>query len=317
MFEETGFEPRLAMKSDISTSAAPLKGLGAPLRSSEPARLVPAASPSVHLLEEAADLLVVHLDFRAALETCERAWQSLANDSLAEEPEVTYLEVKCSLCIVGIQALAEMDRWREVLSWVLQYYQVPEKLPPKILELCILLYSKMQEPGAVLNVVCSWLQDPDNQRLPEYGALCELHLQRVLLPLGRFLEAEKLVMGSAAFGEEQRLKVLQTIHAARQQQKPEHSSSQEVQKLNQEGSFSHKFLSLLMLLRRLWDCALSYFLSLSFKKSLLATLILCLLVVRFDPASPSSLPFLYQLAQLFHRIRKAMFARLYQLPLHD
>ncbi|XP_077871690.1 peroxisome assembly protein 26 isoform X3 [Ictidomys tridecemlineatus] len=236
MFEETGFEPRLAMKSDISTSAAPLKGLGAALRSSEPARLVPAASPSVHLLEEAADLLVVHLDFRAALETCERACQSLADDSLAEEPAGT-----------------------------------------------ILLYSKMQEPGAVLNVVCSWLQDPDNQRLPEYGALCELHLQRVLLPLGHFLEAEKLVVGSAAFGEEQRLKVLQTIHTARQQQKQEHSSSQEVQKLNQEGSFSHKFLSLLMLLRRLWDCALSYFLSLSFKKSLLATLILCLLVVRFDP----------------------------------
>uniref|UniRef100_A0A8C6ACN1 Peroxisomal biosis factor 26 n=1 Tax=Marmota marmota marmota TaxID=9994 RepID=A0A8C6ACN1_MARMA len=126
------------MKSDISTSAAPLKGLGAPLRSSEPARLVPAASPSVHLLEEAADLLVVHLDFRAALETCERAWQSLANDSLAEEPAGTYLEVKCSLCIVGIQALAEMDRWREVLSWVLQYYQVPEKLPPKILELWLI-----------------------------------------------------------------------------------------------------------------------------------------------------------------------------------
>lgn len=44
-------------------------------------------------------------------------------------------EVKCSLCVVGIQALAEMNRWREVLSWVLQYYHRPEQLPPKILEL--------------------------------------------------------------------------------------------------------------------------------------------------------------------------------------
>lgn len=48
---------------------------------------------------------------------------------------VSVVEVKCSLCVVGIQALAEMDRWREALSWVLGYYHVPEKLPPKVLEL--------------------------------------------------------------------------------------------------------------------------------------------------------------------------------------
>ncbi|XP_004837648.1 peroxisome assembly protein 26 isoform X1 [Heterocephalus glaber] len=305
------------MKSDAAISAGPLKGLGGPLRSSERARTAMAASPVVHLLEEAADLLVVHLDFPAALETCERACQSLARDALGEEPAATSLEVKCSLCVVGIQALAEMDRWREVLSWVLQYYQVPEKLPPKVLELCILLYSKMQEPGAMLNVVSAWLQDPDNQGLPEYGILAELHLQRVLLPLGHLAEAEELVVGSAAFGEQQRLEMLQAVRTAKQQQKQERSGFQEVLKTNQEGSFSHKFLSLLMLLRRLWDSAVSHFLSLPFKKSLLAALILCFLVMRFDPASPPSLPFLYQLAQLLHRIRKAMFAHLYQLRLRD
>ncbi|XP_008951890.1 peroxisome assembly protein 26 isoform X1 [Pan paniscus] len=305
------------MKSDSSTSAAPLRGLGGPLRSSEPVRAVPARAPAVDLLEEAADLLVVHLDFRAALETCERAWQTLANHAVAEEPAGTSLEVKCSLCVVGIQALAEMDRWQEVLSWVLQYYQVPEKLPPKVLELCILLYSKMQEPGAVLDVVGAWLQDPANQNLPEYGALAEFHVQRVLLPLGCLSEAEELVVGSAAFGEERRLDVLQAIHTARQQQKQEHSGSEEAQKPNQEGSVSHKFLSLPMLVRQLWDSAVSHFFSLPFKKSLLAALILCLLVVRFDPASPSSLPFLYKLAQLFRWIRKAAFSRLYQLCIRD
>uniref|UniRef100_A0A8C5JUL2 Peroxisomal biogenesis factor 26 n=1 Tax=Jaculus jaculus TaxID=51337 RepID=A0A8C5JUL2_JACJA len=107
------------MKSDAPISAAALKGLGGPLRSSEPAR---APSPAVHLLEDAADLLTVHLDFPAALEACERAWRILVSGT-----------VQCSLCVVGIQALAEMDRWREVLSWVLQYYQIPGKLPPKVL----------------------------------------------------------------------------------------------------------------------------------------------------------------------------------------
>ncbi|KAF3816497.1 hypothetical protein GH733_014670 [Mirounga leonina] len=293
MSEETGPRPRLAMKSDSSTPAAPLRGLGAPLRSSEPVCAAPPPSAAVVLLEEAADLLVVHLDFRGALQTCERAWRSLANDD------------------AGTYALAEMNRWQEVLSWVLQYYQVPEKLPPKVLELC-----KMQEPGAVLEVVSAWLQDPDNQGLPEYRALAELHLQRVLLPLGCLSEAEELVVGSAAFSEEEQLDVLQTMNKARQQQKHQHSGSEEAQKLNQEGSSSHKFLSLMVLLRRLWDSTVSHFFSMPFRKSLLAALILCLLVVRFDPASPSSLPFLYKLAQLFHRIQEAMFS-LYRLPIHD
>ncbi|XP_005396042.1 PREDICTED: peroxisome assembly protein 26 [Chinchilla lanigera] len=210
-----------------------------------------------------------------------------------------------------------MDRWREVLSWVLQYYQVPEKLPAKVLELC-----KMQEPGAMLEVASAWLQDADNQGLPEYGVLAELHLQRVLLPLGRLSEAEELVVGSAAFGEERRLEVLQAVHTVRQQQnsteqRQERSGFQEVPKINQEGSFSHTFLSLLRLLRRLWDAAASRFLSLPFKKSLLAALVLCVLVLRFDPASPPSLPFLCQLAQLLRRIRRATCAGLHQLPLRD
>ncbi|XP_037703001.1 peroxisome assembly protein 26 [Choloepus didactylus] len=305
------------MKSDPSISAAPLRGLGGPLRSSEPVRTALAPPPAVALLEEAADLLVVHLDFPAALETCERAWRGLASGVQAEELAGTSSEVKCSLCVVGLQALAEMDRWREVLSWVLQYYQVPEKLPPKVLELCVLLYSKMQEPGAVLDVVSAWLRDPDNQGLPEYRALADLHLQRVLLPLGRLSEAEELVGGSAAFGEEQRLVALQAIHTVRQQQAQEPVGSEEAQKLNQAGSFSQKFLSLLLLLRRLWDSAVSHFFSLPFKKSLLAALILCLLVVRFDPASPSSLPFIYKLAQIFHRIREAVFPPLCRLPIRD
>ena len=49
------------------------------------------------------------------------------------------------------------------------------------------------------------------------------------------------------------------------------------------GSSSHKFLSLLTLLRQLWDSAVSHFFSLPFSKSLLAALLLCLLVLRFDP----------------------------------
>ncbi|XP_070474977.1 peroxisome assembly protein 26 isoform X2 [Equus przewalskii] len=258
------------MRSGAPSPAAPPRALAGPLRSSEPARAAPVRSAAAALLEEAADLLVVHRDFGAALRTCERACRALACGAPAEEPAGA-----------------------------------------------VLLYSKMQEPAAMLEVVRAWLQDPDNQGLPEYRALVELHLQRVLLPLGCLSEAEELVVDSVAFSDEQRLDALQAISTAREQQKHEHSGSEEAQKLNQEGSSSHKFLSLLMSLRRLWDFVVSHFFSLPFKKSLVAALVLCLLVARFDPASPSSLPFLYKLAHIFHRIREAVSSPLGQLPIQN
>lgn len=101
----------------------------------------------------------------------------------------------------------------------------------------------MQEPGAVLEAVSAWLQDPDNQDLPEYRALAGLHLQRVLLPLGCLSEAEELVASSAGFSEEERLDVLQAISKARQHQKHQRLGSGEAQKLNQEGrTFSFRDL---------------------------------------------------------------------------
>lgn len=40
-------------------------------------------------------------------------------------------------------------------------------------------------------------------------------------------------------------------------------------------------------------------------------------ILSFPTAAPSSLPFLYQLTQLFRRIQKATLSRLYPLTLRD
>lgn len=61
------------------------------MQSSEPVRVAPAPSAAVVLLEEAADLLVVRRDFRAALRTCERAWRSLADDAPPDDAAGVYV----------------------------------------------------------------------------------------------------------------------------------------------------------------------------------------------------------------------------------
>ncbi|XP_044533416.1 peroxisome assembly protein 26 [Gracilinanus agilis] len=295
------------MKNEVSISALGLRSSLGLLRSSEPVGLAPLPSLPQSLLEEAADYLVVHRDFKACLETCQKGFESLGSSLQAEDFEDGY-DLKCFLCVVGIQALAEMDRWREVLSWLLQYYQVPEHLPPKILELCILLYSKVQEPQAILEVASNWLRDPANRDLPEYGAIFELHLFRVLLPLHCWTDAED--MAGFCPEEEQRLAASQAIYTARKQQQ-EGTKEPNPQKEIQGGTLYRKLLTLWKLLRWLLESVVDHLLSLPFKKTFLIALILCLLMVRFDPACPSSLPFYYKLAHIFYRVRGTIFAPCY------
>ncbi|KAM6321105.1 peroxisome assembly protein 26 [Aegotheles albertisi] len=290
---------------------------------SEPLAGLPVSARAASLLEEAADLLVLHRDFAAAVERCEAGCDSLGTGTGTGTGPESPAEVKCSLCVVGIQALAEMNRWREVLSWVLQYYHVPERLPPKVLELCILLYSKVREPQVMLEVSRSWLRDQTNKRLPEYSSLLELYLLHVLLPLGRFEEAEELVRGCDVLESEQQLPLLGTICESRSQwvQREEaQSAAEEQQDAATEsvlGALSQKLLTMLALLRRALRSMSSHFYLLPYKKMLLATFLLYLVVVRLDPASPTSLPFIYKLVQLFRQAWAAVFSPIHRPPIQD
>lgn len=44
-------------------------------------------------------------------------------------------EFKAGFCILGIQALAELNQWPGVLSWVLQQYEHLEEIPAKIMQI--------------------------------------------------------------------------------------------------------------------------------------------------------------------------------------
>ncbi|NXH10342.1 PEX26 protein, partial [Bucco capensis] len=288
---------------------------------SEPLAWTPVSAQAASLLEEVADLLVLHRDFAAALERCEAGCDSLETGT-GGGPESS-AEVKCSLCVVGIQALAEMNRWREVLSWVLQYYHIPEHLPSKVLELCILLYSKVKEPQVMLEVGSSWLKDQSNKSLPEYGSLLELYLLHVLLPLGRFEGAEDLVRGCDVLESEQQQAFLGTICETRcqwTQQKEMPLAAEEQQDAATEtvlGALSQKLLTMLTLLRRALRSMSSHFYLLPYKTMLLATFLLYLVVVRLDPASPTSLPFIYKLVQLFRQACATVFSPVHRPSIQD
>lgn len=82
--------------------------------------------------------------------------------------------------------------------------------------------------------VRAWLQDPDNQGLPEYDPSRTSPAAEKDFLWALLSEAEELVVGSAAFGREQRLDAL-SRECMRQQQTHVHSGSEETRTLSQEG----------------------------------------------------------------------------------
>ncbi|XP_032078041.1 peroxisome assembly protein 26 [Thamnophis elegans] len=310
------------MKNDSPVTLSAVARARGLLRSSEPSLLCPAAPQAVSLLEEAAELLVLDRDFAAAVDRCERGFHSLLEND-GDSDRISSEDLKCSLCIIGIQALAEMDRWREVLPWILQYYHEPEGWPPKVMELCILLHSKVEEPQVMLDVGGDWLYCPSNQDLSSYGLLAQLYLFHVLLPLGHFSKAEELIQGCKALSQEQR----EDMHKTLQEKKDQWLKIEEASPIPEEqpemswkpllGSVSQRMLTILVQLRRALESLASHFSSIPLKKTLLVALLLCLIVVRLDPASPSSLPFLYRLTQLFYQARLALFPPSRRPPIQD
>ncbi|XP_069484788.1 peroxisome assembly protein 26 isoform X1 [Ambystoma mexicanum] len=313
---------------------------------------------ALYALNEASDLLVVHRDFAAALEVCERGCLAITADP-ESHGDYSCMDVKTSLCIVGIQALAEMNRWREVLSWLLQYYEVPEKLPVKLLEMCrfedlpedqdlpvdhsrtlllsrfedlpedqdlpvdhsrtlllsILLHSKVEEPLAMLEVGGKWLRHRTNQGLPGYTTVVRLFLKQVLLPLGHFEEAEDLAMKCGDFSEKQQQTFLGCI--AEHRQSWDHPGLQlktEVTKLDEllpdikkhVDPAPHRQRTLLKFLYRALRSAGSHILSLPLKKMVLAAVIICLLMLRLDPAASLSHPLLSSLIWMLRQAWEAI-----------
>ncbi|XP_033880840.3 peroxisome assembly protein 26 isoform X3 [Acipenser ruthenus] len=161
-----------------------IRRLGSVQAGSSPV-LYQGSAQALCLLDTATELLMVRRDFRAALETCERGLESVAGFPEQEDlcSSFRYGEVKAALCIIGIQALAELNKWRVVLEWVLQYYGAPEKMSAKIMQMCILLYTKVEESSIILESGGDWLKSPANQSLPGFGTVAELYLLHVLIPL--------------------------------------------------------------------------------------------------------------------------------------
>ncbi|XP_044042224.1 peroxisome assembly protein 26 [Siniperca chuatsi] len=294
--------------SSCSTSLAPARSFGS---------FCSHTSSLSSMLDTAAEQMMVHKDFQAAFDTCDRGLESLAS---MDQEDNRCGEFKAGFCILGIQALAELNQWHGVLSWVLQQYEHQEKIPAKIMQMCILLYSKVGEPAAMQEAARVWLNCPSNSRVTGFGTVAELYLLHVLVPLGHRDEALELIdgeVGSGAFTEDQRQTALDVVEEKeRQNQEPplnpgiSPDSEITAHTVSSQGAVIRKLGAMLKFFYR--KLLLTGSGSFPLRRVFLAAVLLYMLLLRMDPALPSSFMWIYKLLQLLKQMWSAMFASNYQ-----
>lgn len=249
--------------------------------------------PAVSLLDAATDLLVLERNFSGSLELCERGLQTLTMEPKDSRCE----QVKASFCVIGIQALAELERWREVLPWLVQYYRTPQEMPHNIMEMCILLYSRVKQPHVMMELSSRWLNERSNQHLPGYRRVAELHLLRVLFPLGLFSEAESLAKNSNIFTSQQQLVVLKTIHEQKTQweelndqmkSEPNQCDHTRTDTKRDTGHAKTRILNIARILYGSLSLAAAWIRRVPFSRIVLAFFLISIILLRLDPASPIS-----------------------------
>ncbi|XP_035477186.2 peroxisome assembly protein 26 [Scophthalmus maximus] len=270
------------------------------------------------MLDVAAEQMMVHKDFQAAFDTCDRGLQSLG--STEQEDNKRSGEFKAGFCILGIQALAELNQWHGVLPWLLRQYEQQERIPAKIMQMCILLYSKVGEPAVMQEAARVWLHCPSNGRAPGFGTVAELYLLHVLVPLGHTEEARELIdgeVGNQAFSEDQRQTALDVVdEKERPNREPPPSpgcgpnSENTAHTVSTKGAVIRKIeVMLRFLYRKLFVSSSGSF---SLRKIFLAAVLLYMLFLRMDPAHPSSFLWISKLLQLLKQMWSAMFAPYYR-----
>lgn len=263
------------------------------------------------LVETATEEFILKKDFKTVFEICDTALKKIADSDVKDE---RFEDIKSTFCILGIQALAELNEWRSVFPWVLQQYEQQEKIPAKIMQICILLYTKVGEAGLLLDATSVWLHCLSNIRAAEYRTVMELFLLYILIPLGHLEEARELIQGRegiCTLTEEQRRTALDIVEQKVLQNNvplyPTSSTESSVQTTQSQGAVLDKLAAIVKYLYR------KLLMTRSFHphKVFLFAVLLYLVFIRNDPAHPSSFMWISKLNQLLRQMVTALFAPQY------
>jgi len=90
-------------------------------------------------------------------------------------------ELRSALCVLAVQAYAELSRGKEAVTFVSSVYNGIHESPAIVVELCILLHACVEEYSTCSALAQVWLSSPHNTQQPEYCQVAYVYLTNVII----------------------------------------------------------------------------------------------------------------------------------------
>ncbi|ELT89370.1 hypothetical protein CAPTEDRAFT_197986 [Capitella teleta] len=128
--------------------------------------------------------LLLDKEFERCYEICGTCISECLNH--LEVPRIA--SIRDSLCLIAIQALAELNRWQEVVPYVTKTYSGMEECPVQIIQACLLLHHHVRDLSTCSVLANIWLRKPSNMALDDYVLVLDTYLFQVLYNVSRWDE---------------------------------------------------------------------------------------------------------------------------------
>ncbi|XP_071960213.1 uncharacterized protein [Antedon mediterranea] len=137
--------------------------------------------------------------------------------------KITFSDVmKECLCIIGVQALAEMSRWQDVLPFLQTQYGPVQQFPPKLVQLCMVLNVHVDNHKQAQEIYKQYSNQSARKLSSEqHTHFIELLFAHVLFPQEKWTEAVKIIETDQILKTDKKLALLKILREKEKYQKCE------------------------------------------------------------------------------------------------
>lgn len=196
-----------------------------------------------------ANNLLLYRKFDECLNLCLSVLVEISN-----YPEcLSAVTLKEGLCVVAIQAYAELNRWQQVLPFVTKLYNGIEDSPHTVVRLCILLHADVKDYPTCSALATIWLRNPCNEPSQGYMDILDVYVTKVLLANNRWDDIHPFLKSCPGLTPQKRDSLLRVVRAFRHQvEQAQIGEIEEIvdegvpdkSRLDGHGAVSHKGVSL-------------------------------------------------------------------------